>query len=158
MAAPPVHPGASGSAYAGAPKVRRSHAPYRGFCGAAAVPASSIPALAGWGTTRLQLRRPAPQRYDPRLSRPGGWGPLGASSRPWPCSEAHPCPHPTLLPGPPLCPHPVLRLAIPMVRMGLFTLPAEFLGHFPISLCVGWALAAPGRFPFCSRFLVWFTL
>lgn len=85
----PVHSGAIGNTYRGAPEVRLSHAPCRGFCGAVAVPASSIPALAGWGTPRLQLRRSAPERYDPRFSRPGGWGPLGAPCRPWPFSEAH---------------------------------------------------------------------
>lgn len=58
-----VHPGASGSTIG----VRRSHAPYRGLCGVVAAPAWSIPVLAGWGTARLQLRRPAPERYDLHL-------------------------------------------------------------------------------------------
>lgn len=88
-------------------------------------------------------------------SRPGGWSPLCASLPTLALSLTLTYPSPR--PSPFLTPS-VPRLAIPMVRMDPFTWPAEFPDLFPISLCVGSALAAMGRCPFCSCFLVCFTL
>lgn len=138
--------------------VRRSHAPYPGLCGAVAAPASSIPALAGLGTVRLQLRRLAPERYDlhlqsRRLESPRCFPPdHGLIPRPiLALSYPSPRPSPLLTPSLPW-------LTIPMNRMDPFTWPAEFPSLSPISLCAGSALAEMGRCPFCSGCLVCFTL
>lgn len=123
--------------------------PLPGLCGAVAALASSITTLAGWGTARLQLGRAAPERYDLRLSRPGGWGPLGVSLPTLAFLRGSSLPPPTLLPGPLLC----SQAHNPDGQQGPFYVACWTSRLFPISLSIA-SSRSSGPLPL----LLWFCL